>query len=259
MTIFSLLGLASIVTGFLSGLVGLGGGIIMAPILIFCPGLIGLAPLSMKTIAGLTIVQGLVGCLCGGLFHHKFNVVSGRLLVHMGIPVFVMSFLGGYLSGYVSNSLLLIIFASLAFAAAILILIPVKGDSEAPDVVNLKFKSVHAVTASASIGLLGGMVGQGGSFILIPLMTAYVKIPTRIAIGSNLAIVALATTAGFLGKAAAGQIAWLYTLPILLATPPSTYIGSRVSRAVSYIWLKRILALLIGAAAVKIWVSILLP
>ena len=259
MTIFSIIGLASLVSGFLSGLVGIGGGIIMAPILIFLPAWVGLEPLSMKVIAGLTIMQGLIGCLFGAMHHKKFNFVSGQLIFHMGIPIFLMSFLGGYLSRFVSNTLLLILFATLALAAAILIFIPVKGDSESPDVNQLKFKKVRAFTASASVGLLGGMVGQGGSFILIPLMTSYVQIPTRIAIGSNLAIVTMSTSAGFLGKAISGQIEWWYTLPILIATIPATYIGSLASKSVSFVWLKRILAFLIAVAAVRIWISILWP
>ena len=137
-----------------------------------------------------------------------------------------------------------------------LILVPVKGDSENPDINSLEFKKSRAVMTSAGVGLLGGMVGQGGSFILIPLMTSYVQIPTRIAIGSNLAIVTLATSAGFLGKALSGQIEWLFIIPILISTIPATLIGSLASKRVSFVWLKRILAILIAVAAVRIWLSI---
>ena len=229
----------------------------MAPILIFLPGWVGLQPLSMKVVAGLTIVQGLVGCLFGALYHRKFNFVSVRLFWYMGIPILLVSFLGAYVSSFVSNTLLLVLFATMALIASILILIPVKGDSETPDVNSLEFKKTRAVIASASVGLLGGMVGQGGSFILIPLMTSYVQIPTRIAIGSNLAIVTLATFAGFLGKALSGQIEWMFIIPILLSTIPATLIGSLVSKQISFIHLKRILAVLIAIAAVRIWFSIL--
>jgi uncharacterized membrane protein YfcA len=111
--------------------------------------------------------------------------------------------------------------------------------------------------ASAGVGLLGGMVGQGGSFILIPLMTSFVQVPTRIAIGSNLAIVLLASLAGFLGKAVSGQIEWLLTIPILIATIPATLLGSLASRRVSFVYLKRILAVFIAVAAVRIWLSVL--
>lgn len=228
----------------------------MAPMLIFLPAWVGVIPLSMKTVAGLTILQGLIGCLFGALYHRKFKFVSTRLFWHMGIPIFMMSFIGGIFSHYVSNALLMAIFASLALSASMLVLVPVKGDSEAPDVNLLDFKSSRAVFVSSGIGLLGGMVGQGGSFILIPLMTSYVQIPTRIAIGSNLAIVTLATLAGFLGKAFSGQIEWLLAVPILFSAIPATIIGSLISKQVSFLWLKRTLAVLIAVAAVRIWLSV---
>lgn len=80
------------------------------------------------------------------------------------------------------------------------------------------------------MGLLGNWVGQGGSFILIPLMNAFVRISTRIAIGSNLAIVLLSSLAGFIGKATTGQIDWPMTLPIALTVIPAARLGSLVSR-----------------------------
>lgn len=257
MTIFSIIGLASLIAGFLSGLVGIGGGIIMAPILIFLPVWVGLGPLEMKVIAGLTIMQGLLGCMFGAFYHKQFNFVSGELFKRMGVPIFIASFIGGLLSRFVSNTFLLVIFASLALLASFLIFIPVKGDSENPDVAQLDFKKFRALLASSSVGLLGGLVGQGGSFILIPLMTSYVHIPTRIAIGSNLAIIMMASAAGFLGKAVSGQIEWMLTIPLLLSVIPATFIGSLASRSVSIVWLKRILALVIAFAALRIWYSIL--
>jgi uncharacterized membrane protein YfcA len=161
------------------------------------------------------------------------------------------------MSSYVSNEFLLFLFAMLALTASILIFVPVKGDSEAPDINHLTYKRSRAVMASSGVGLLGGMVGQGGSFILIPLMTSFVQIPTRVAIGSNLAIVTLATFSGFLGKAFSGQVEWWLTVPIIIATIPAAYCGSNLSKKVSFVWLKRTLAVLIGFAAVRIWISIL--
>ncbi|MDH3329651.1 MAG: sulfite exporter TauE/SafE family protein, partial [Desulfobulbaceae bacterium] len=114
------------------------------------------------------------------------------------------------------------------------------------------FSRLRAVTVSGSVGLLGGLVGQGGSFILIPLMTSYMQVPTRIAIGSNLAIVFLSSLAAFMGKAVTGQIDWLLAVPIVLTVVPAAHFGGRVSRRVSVATLRRILAVFIALASVRI-------
>ena len=258
MTIYVLIGGLGLVTGFLSGLLGIGGGIVMAPLLLYVPPLFGLESLSMKTVAGLTIVQGLLACVSGALSHRRFRFVSDRLSLFMGTSIFVTAIAGGAGSRFVSNEVLLFLFAGLALSASFLMLIPVKGDSENPDVSSLIFRRWRAVTAASGVGLLGGLVGQGGSFILIPLMTSFVRIPTRIAIGSNLAIVLLSTLAGFIGKAVTGQIEWLMTVPIILTVIPATTIGSHVSRRVPVAKLRWILAILIAVAAIRMWGSVLL-
>jgi len=258
MEIYVLIGGLGLLTGFLSGLLGIGGGIVMAPLLLYVPPLFGFEPLPMRTVAGLTIVQGLLACISGALSHRQFRMVSDRLSLYMGISIFVAAMAGGAGSSYMSNDILLIVFACLAICASFLMLVPVKGESENPNIDCLTFHRWRAVTAASAVGLLGGLVGQGGSFILIPLMTSFVQIPTRIAIGSNLAIVLLSTTAGFIGKATTGQIEWLMTVPIVLTVVPAAHMGSLTSRKVPVSELRRALAVLIAIAAIRIWVSVLL-
>jgi uncharacterized membrane protein YfcA len=244
-------------TGFLSGLLGIGGGIIMAPLLLYVPPMIGFEPLTMRTVAGLTIVQGLAACISGALTHRRFGSVSDRLVLYMGTTIFVAAALGGAAARFVPNQILLAVFGLLAATAAILMLAPMQRDSERPQVLDLKFSRSRAITSAAGVGILGGLVGQGGSFILIPLMTSLVRVPTRIAIGSNLAIVLLSTTAAFIGKAVTGQIEWLLAVPLVLTVVPAAHLGGRVSHRVPVLQLRRVLAVLISLAAVRIWMSVL--
>ena len=228
----------------------------MAPLLLYAPPLFGIVPLTMQTVAGLTIVQGLVGCLAGSLTHKKFHFVSNELTLYMGSAIFIAAAAGGAGSRFVSNSFLLFIFACLAFIAAFLLFLPVAEDSEKPDVKAIKFSRFRALTIASGVGLLGGLVGQGGSFILIPLMTSYVQIPTRIAIGSNLAIVLFSSIAGFIGKAVTSQIEWLLAIPIVLTVIPAASIGGLISRRVAVQYLRPLLAVFIGLAAVRTWISL---
>jgi uncharacterized protein len=259
MDLYILVGALGLAAGFLSGLLGIGGGIIMAPLLLYIPPFFGFEPFSMKVVAGLTIVQGLTACISGALTHRRFNFVSGSLTLWMGITIFIAALVGGAGAGYVSDRILLAIFAMMALAALVLIFVPTLGDLETPDLPSFSFSRLRAVAVAGSVGILGGLVGQGGSFILIPLMTSFMQIPTRIAIGSNLAIVFLSSFAAFLGKAFTGQIAWALALPIVLTVIPAAHLGGLASRKVPVAGLRLLLAACIIAAVIRIGVSVLAP
>ncbi len=246
-----LLGLLGLVAGFISGLLGIGGGIIMAPLLLYLPPLFCASVFSMQEVAGLTIVQGLTACVVGALTHRRFNFVSGRLTGWMGAFIFVAALIGGAGAGYIPERMLLALFAGLALIAAILIFVPRVSDSETPDIEAFSFSRLRAVAVAGSVGILGGLVGQGGSFILIPLMTSFMQIPTRIAIGSNLAIIFLSSLATFLGKALTGQILWPFALPIVLAVVPAAYLGGRMSCRMPVARLRLLLAVCIIGAVLK--------
>lgn len=79
MEIHYLIGVLGLISGFLSGLLGIGGGIVMAPLLLYVPPLLGMETLTMQSVAGLTIVQGLAACLSGSLIHKKLRFVSNEL------------------------------------------------------------------------------------------------------------------------------------------------------------------------------------
>ncbi|MCW5202324.1 MAG: sulfite exporter TauE/SafE family protein [Candidatus Electrothrix communis] len=250
-----LIGCLGLFVGFFSGLLGIGGGILMAPLLLYIPGWFDLQPLPMRDIAGLTIVQGLVACLSGALTHKKFHFVSNRLTAWMGITIFLTALIGGAAARYVTNTLLLVVFALMALLAALLILIPPRQDSESPDITKFSFSRSKAMLIAGAVGLTGGLVGQGGSFLLIPLMTSFMQVPTRIAIGSNLAIVLLSSLAAFLGKALTGQIVWPLALPIILTVIPAAHLGGVVSRRVPVASLRLLLACCIALAALRIGFS----
>ncbi len=255
MDLLLLIGVLGMFTGFISGMLGIGGGIVMAPLLLYVPGWLDFPPLSMRVVAGLTIVQGLVACLSGALTHRKFHFVSNKLTLWMGITIFLTALIGGATAEHVPNNLLLILFASMAMLAAILIFIPTQSDSEHPDIASFSFNRIKSVVTAGSVGLLGGLVGQGGSFILIPLMTSFMQVPTRIAIGSNLAIVLLSSLAAFLGKALTGQIVWSLAVPIMVTAIPAAYLGSMVSHRVPVARLRMILAICIALAALRVGIS----
>jgi uncharacterized membrane protein YfcA len=248
--------LIGLVGGGLSGLLGIGGGIVTAPLLLYLPGLLGAAPFTMHEIGGLTITQALAASLFGGLAHWRSKSVDRRLAGAMSGAIFAASLAGGAGSRFFSQRFLLGRFLLLALSAAGLLLRPAPP-AGAGDRPRGEFSLGGAIALALVVGLLGGLVGQGGSFILIPLMTALLKIPLRIAMGSNMVIIFCASLAGFLGKAATGQVPPLAALALLAGVIPGALAGVRIARRVPTAGLRIGLAAVILAVCLRIGFDLL--
>jgi len=237
--------------GVLSGFLGIGGGIITAPLLLYVPVLFGQEPLSMHTVSGLTITQSLFAGLFGALAHRRFQNIDRKLATVMGAVIFGAALVGSAASVHFSHDVLLVVFALLALTAAVMIFLPGAKEENHKDYVFGTFSAPGAAAVALTVGLLGGLVGQGGSFILIPMAVYLLKIPLRVAMGSNLVIVFFASLAGFIGKAATGQVDVALALVLLGSILPGTWIGSELSQQVPTKMLRYALGALIVAACIR--------
>ncbi|MCG2710631.1 MAG: sulfite exporter TauE/SafE family protein, partial [Thermodesulfovibrionales bacterium] len=105
-------------------------------------------------------------------------------------------------------------------------------------------------------GFLIGLVGQGGAFIIIPTLLYILKIPLRVALGSTLAIGLFSATAGLIGKVATGQVPFSMAWPLILGAFFSVKLGGVVGKKTKTEVLRWILALIISATAIKVWLDI---
>lgn len=215
-----------LVGGAVSGFLGIGGGIITAPLLLYVPAALGLPPLSMHLVSGLTITQALCAGLLGALFRSRGGTVDRKLAGVMSVIIFGASLAGAAASQFFTHEFLLGVFAALALTAAVLIFRPGRPGQEESYRLGC-FPVPGAAGIAAGIGVLGGLVGQGGSFLLIPALTSLLRVPLRVAMGSNLVIVFFASLAGFLGKAATGQIPFALALALVAGVAPGSWLGTR--------------------------------
>jgi uncharacterized membrane protein YfcA len=244
--------------GFLSGLLGLGGAIVMIPLMLMVPKILGIGVLSMKAVAGLSMIQVVFASLSGVVRHRKNKFVSMRLLVCLGVSVALGSSFGSVISKYMSNQALLVVFGSIAVVAAVMMLIPQKdNESEIADPDAIGFNKILAVIIGLVIGTMAGMVGAGGGFVLIPVMLYVLKIPLRITIGTSLGIVLIGAVMGAVGKIYTGQVDWLLAVALIISSIPSAQLGSMVSRKTSAKVLRYSLLAVIVFTCIQIWHKIL--
>lgn len=242
-----------LIGGFFSGLLGIGGGIIMIPLLLYVPSFIGLEAISMKTAAAITIVQSMAGSFSGAVIHKQNKFVHPQLLLYMGSGVVFGSLMGSFFSKQINGEVMLGIFASMALMATVLMFIPCKEEDDKLTVKSVEFNKYLAFFVALLVGILGGIVGQGGAFILIPLMLYVLKIPTRIALGSSVAITFLSALAGFIGKWGTGQIPFVMTIVLVVGALLGARLGGRLSHRLPTDTLRTILSILITVTALKMW------
>ncbi len=240
---------------FVSGLVGVGGAIVMIPLLYYVPPLTGLGALDIKSVAGVTMVQVVAASAVGTWAHARRGSVHRALALTGGAAMAVGAFAGAVGSRYASGRALLAVFALMTTAALPLMLVPPtrlpEGDPSIP------FSRPAAAGYPAVIGMMSGLVGAGGAFLTVPMLIALLRVPVRLAIGTSLAMTTMAAVTGALGKAMTGQIPLGPAGAVVLGSLAGARVGAGVSGRVPTDWLRAVLFVLIAMVTVRVWAEVL--
>jgi uncharacterized membrane protein YfcA len=251
--------LLGLVGAFVAGLLGVGGAIVMVPLLLYVPPLLGLAELDMKAVAGITIVQVLTATASGVLAHARVRAVHGELAWLGGPTMAAGSFVGAVVSHYVTARALLLVFALMATGAVALLTVRLETAWQPIFAEHVTIARGRAVTVCLGVGVLAGLVGAGAAFLLVPLLIAVIGVPIRVTIGSSLAITAMSALAGFAGKLITAQIPWGPAALVALGAMPGAQLGALVSRRLSGERLRRVLLVVVALTALRVWWDLLHP
>ncbi|GGJ10518.1 UPF0721 transmembrane protein [Alicyclobacillus cellulosilyticus] len=250
------LGLIGAVGALLSGMLGIGGAIVNYPMLLYIPAWLGVAHFTPHQVSGIVAVQVFVSTLSGLLALRKERMVHRGLLVYMGTAILIGSFAGSYGAQFIPGAAVNMVYAVLATLAAIMMMLPKRsvaegGDSRGP------FNRTIAVISAMAVGMASGIVGAGGAFILIPIMLLVLKVPIRVTIATSMAITFVSSVGTTIGKLWVGHVPFWPTLVVVIASMVAAPVGARLSRRMQPKFLRLLLALLMVATALKIWIDIL--
>jgi hypothetical protein len=166
-------------------------------------------------------------------------------------------FAGAVGSRHLPSGALLGVFAVLVTGSALLLLLPAQTVDPEMLAGEIRFSGRAAAVVAAAVGVIAGLVGAGGAFLLIPLLLVVVRVPMRVAIGTSLAIAAIGSIAGFIGKLVTGQIVFALALPVVAGALPGAPLGAWVSRRLRVGTLRAVLFAVLGVTAVRVWYDLL--
>ena len=231
--------IASLVIGISLGLIGGGGSILTVPVLVY---LFRVQPVLATAyslfIVGSTSLVGAFPKYREGLINLKTAIIFGipsiiavfatRSFLVPRIPEVVMN-LGGF---ELSRSLLLmLVFAVLMVVASISMIRKTRTKTTVP-AGEQKFNYPLILLEGTVVGILTGLVGAGGGFLIIPALVLLSKLPMKQAVGTSLLIIAVKSLIGFTGDLSHYSMDWPFLLVITGIAIAGIFLGNWISTRV---------------------------
>jgi len=219
-----LLFLAGLGVGVLSGFFGIGGGMILIPVLL----LIGI---DIKSAIAISIVQMVFSSFYGSYLNYK----KGSLIVGEGVWVGVGGFIGGFLGAYVSKSIpdivLQYLFLGLLIFALYRLFHSKMVEEGSEDVKSLN--PLVLLLVGLVIGIFAISLGVGGSIMLTPILVGFLHYPIKKAVSAGLFFVTFSSISGLIAHLIAGDIDLKNALIVAFASLVGVYIGIHLKERVT--------------------------
>lgn len=239
--------ISSILIGISLGLIGSGGSILTVPVLVYLFGVDAVVATAYSLfIVGFTAAVGSVGYFKKGLVNIKTVIVFGipsivavfltRAFIVPAIPKEVIS-LGTFV--ITKSILLMLLFAVLMVAASYSMIKKDKKkteENEGPQ----KFNYPVILLEGAVVGIVTGLVGAGGGFLIIPALVLLSKLPMKEAVGTSLVIIAAKSLIGFFGEGSGTVINWSLLAIVSAFATGGIFIGIYLSKKIDGAKLKPI-------------------
>jgi uncharacterized membrane protein YfcA len=239
--------IASLIIGVSLGLIGGGGSILTVPVLVY---LFGVEPV-IATAYSLFIVG--VSSLIGAAPKYKQGLVNLKTAIIFGIPSIIAVFatrkfivplipdevftIGSLL--ITKNILMMVLFAILMVFASVSMIREKNGNGNGNSNGNgngkngeLKFNYPLILLEGAVVGVLTGLVGAGGGFLIIPALVLLSKLPMKQAVGTSLLIIAAKSLIGFTGDLFHYTMDWKLLLIVTALAIGGIFIGDALSKKI---------------------------
>lgn len=228
----------AVLIGVTLGLFGAGGSILTLPVLYYVFGI--------ETELGTAYSLFIVGttALAGAIPNMKRKTINYKAAIVFSIPSLITVYLTrAYLLNLIPDNLgtigsraidknlaLLILFSIIMILAAIS-MIRNRKTPERSEGVDERYNYPMIFAEGAVVGVVTGLVGAGGGFLIIPALVLFAKLPMRIAVGTSLLIIAIKSLVGFLGDVQSGQpLEWGFLAIFTSLTIAGILLGGYLSK-----------------------------
>lgn len=232
------------IVGVTLGLLGGGGSILTVPAIVFA---LGVEP-KLAIVMSFPIVGG--AAFVGALQHWKLGHVDLRVALLFGLAAMVGAFGGGFAARGIPGSVQFVILAVVMLGAAGSLFRNAKYPER--EVAEPRGVTPGLLLIGVATGVLTGIVGVGGGFLLVPALVLFADVPMKKAIGTSLLVIAMNTAAGYAGAHGALDVPWRIVLAFGSFAAAGIIAGTLLVPRVPVAVLKRGFAVLLVAMSAYI-------
>ncbi len=239
--------IGAICIGLSLGLLGSGGSILTVPVLVYLVG-----QEEKVAIAGSLFVVGTIAA-AGSLPYVRHRMVDWRNVAFFGVPGMAGTWLGAAASAWISGEVQLLLFAAVMLVASVMMLRPAPALPANPG----PRRRGRIVADGLVVGLVTGLVGVGGGFLIVPALVLMGGLPVHTAIATSLVVIAMKSFSGFaryLAVLAEQHLAldWQVLATVTALGIAGSYAGTRLGRRLPQQSLRRLFGVFLVIMAVVI-------
>ncbi|MEE1890255.1 sulfite exporter TauE/SafE family protein [Pseudomonas carassii] len=252
MTIYPVMAGVGVMAGFLSGLFGIGGGIIVTPLLVLLYPMLSGQKLPIEVITGLSSVQGFFSSLVSFALHRVRFQPDWRVIRQFALPMALANFLASLQAGRFSEQFILLVFAVLGLLSLI-----VTYAFRRPVSVLVERPSLSLPLTGLLLGALCGLVGQGGGFIYLPVLISLFGLQIKQAISTSALIGIIGASGALLGRLGSMDTFLGYSVELVLGIVLGGYLGAALSLRLQSAHLKQALNVFILLCSMELMARVL--
>jgi uncharacterized membrane protein YfcA len=213
----------SVVIGVSLGMLGGGGSILTVPILLYVADL----PAKEAIAASLFVVG--VTSLAGLVSHARAGRVNWRTGLLFGLAGMAGAFVGGLVGGHAPGDWLLVAFALMMVATSLAMLRGRKTRAGTHASAEGDLPLARILVDGSVVGLVTGLVGAGGGFLVVPALVLLGGVSMSVAVGTSLVVIAMKSFAGLGGYLTSVHLDWGLVLGVTAAAVVGSVIGGRLA------------------------------
>lgn len=199
----------AVAVGLTLGLFGGGGSILTVPLLVYLAGVPAKSAIAMSLfVVGVTSMVSAVGHARAGRIRWKTGLV-------FGLAGMAGAYGGGLIGPHLPAAVLLAGFALMMLATAVAMIRGRRAPEHAPAREDLPI--LHVIGEGVVVGLVTGLVGAGGGFLVVPALVLLGGMPMSMAVATSLVVIAMKSFAGLAGYLQTVPVDWATALPVTAA------------------------------------------